>query len=333
MHTDGRFIKDEYNRTIHFVGATEAQTAWGNPATYPYYRHEADPKPMAQRIKELSVKWVRLCVTYTYWIDPSTDSNGKSYKDWIDDYVREFTTRGIYCMVGCMGHEFASDLKNDNPTNWLNFLKELANRYISNPGMCGIYVFNEIHLSGMPVNEQRFYQLQAVQELHSINPHLLVVVTTDRAGNQGFDSWWLNQTQPNIVHSWHQYPWQDYYYADPPCPHAQAYADGNYTLARQLYESYLYDRFFKYSEEYDICMMCEEFGFNDNSTLKVGDKYWNPGWPQIQIDFMNFLEKYGHSWNQYCWWIYDGANYGLANVSDYYTLSPVGKILAQYLAT
>jgi len=47
---------------------------------------------------------------------------------------------------------------------------------------------------------------------------------------------------------------------------------------------------------------------------------------------MDLLNKYGHPWNQYCWWVYTGSNYGLAEESDYCTLSPVGEIWAQYLA-
>jgi hypothetical protein len=66
------------------------------------------------------------------------------------------------------------------------------------------------------------------------------------------------------------------------------------------------------------------------STIRQ-DKYWNPGWPQIQHDFMNLLNKYGHSWNQYEWWRNTGENYGFAKDSDYYTLSPVREVWAQYL--
>ena len=88
-------------------------------------------------------------------------------------------------MVGCMGHEFADDLKNDNPTNWINWLSELANRYKENPGMCGIYVFNEISFSEVPVDKQRIYQYQACQALHVINPNLLLVVDAARVNNQG----------------------------------------------------------------------------------------------------------------------------------------------------
>jgi hypothetical protein len=279
-------------------------------------------------MKELGVTWVRLCLNAKHWLGQAPGGDPELYKSTIDAFVKELTDRGIYCIVGCMGHEFAGDLNADNPANWLNYLQDLANRYKNNPGMCGIYIFNEISLSGVTRDRVRIYQYQAIEQLHSVNPNLLVVV--DAVYDGAIDDWWVTHQLPNVVYSWHNYPWQYYYYG--PTQFAIEYANGNYTLAKQLWEQFLYPRYFKYSQEFNMCLMCEEFGFNDYSLQKEGDKYWNPGWPQIQRDFMDLLDKYGHSWNQYVWWRNTGENYGLAQDSDYYTLSPVGEVWAQYLA-
>ena len=333
LHTDGRYIKNKQGRTLYFVGATHPLMHTPGSGE-PYWDARADPIPFATRMKELGVTWVRLCLGARFWYGEAggfTALGGDPalYRATIDAFVKELTDRGIYCMVGCMGHEYAGELNADNPTNWLNYLSDLANRYINNPGMCGIYVFNEITLSGVTQDRIRNYHYQAAQMLHAINPNLLIVIDANPIGGWGIDSWWITHQLPQVVYSWHQYPWQDYYYAH--SQFATEYANGNYATAKQLWEQVLYDRYFKYSQEHNMCLMCEEFGFNDDSTLNPGDKYWNPGWPQIQHDFIGLLNKYGHSWNQYCWWKNTGENYGLAEDSDYYTLSPVGEVWAQYL--
>lgn len=328
LHTDGRYIKDASGGIVNFVGTTEAQTTWANPATYQYWKHGGDPIPMAERMAELGVTWVRICVTYGKWIDPTTDADGKSYKDWIDDYVREFTSRGIYSMVGNMGHEFTDP---DNLTPWLNFLTELANRYKDNPGMSGIYIYNEP--PSPPFSLDVWHQVAPLgaQAVHDANPNLLILVHGDLPNREGIDPYWISNPIPiaNVVYVFHDYFWQNLFYDHR--DFAENYASGNYELAKQQMEQSMYDRYFKYAVEYNICIMNEEFGFNDDSRLQPGDMYWTPGYPQSVYDYMDLMEKYQVPWNQYCWWVNNGESYGLAQESDYYTLSPVGEIWTQGL--
>jgi len=327
LHTDGRWIKDKSGGILYFVGSTESQTGWSYD-THPDWKHEADPIPMAERMAGLNVTWVRICVTYSKWSDPAI---GESYKDLIDRYVQEFTARGIYVMVGNMGHEFAVDVPN-NPTPWLNFITELTNRYKDNPGMCGIYIFNEPPSPPFTAETWRQWAVLGAQAVHDVNPNLLISVHGNIwSDTSSIDPYWVSNLipVPNVVYVFHYYYWQEYYYAHR--DFAKSYATGNYTLAKQQMEQSLYDRYFKYAVEYNISIMLEEFGFNGGLN-PAGKGYGNePGWPQCQYDFMDLLTKYQIPWNEYSWWVRTDTNYGLADGSDYYTLSSVGEIWAQYL--
>ena len=69
LHTDGRWIKDEYGNIVRFVGGTESQSQFrGN--WHQYWRSEADPVPMANRMESLGASWVRICIDYVKWSDP-----------------------------------------------------------------------------------------------------------------------------------------------------------------------------------------------------------------------------------------------------------------------
>jgi hypothetical protein len=259
------------------------------------------------------------------------DTQGRTYKDWLDDYVRELTSRGIYCWIANMGNEFLTDAP-DNPTPWLNFLTEIANRYKDNPGMCGISIWNEVPLTEIGYNTWYTWANLAAEAINDANPNLLILVRAYHPNRQGIDPHWAdNPIQvPNVVYYYHSYYWHYYYYGHE--DFAESYAAGNYTLAKQQMEQTFYDRFWKYAVEHDMPIMCEEFGFNGGLS-PAGKGYGNePGWPRCQIDFMDLHEKYQIPWNQYDWWVKTDENYGLAE-DDYHTLSGVGEIWSQYLKT
>ena len=323
LHVDGRWIKDGTGRILHFVGCAEAQTSWRRD-TDPYWNHEADPIPMATRMAELGVTWVRICLTYSFWSDPTA---GNTYKDLIDRYVHEFTSRGVYCTVGCMGDEFGNDLTNGNPTNWLNFLSDLANRYKDNPGVCGIYIFNEWQFS-VPLDKCHTYAVQASQTLHGINQNLLILVHGDLLNRQGIDSYWVSNPipVPNVVYLYHDYFWQHYYYDK--SDFALSYEVGNYALAKQQMEAYFYQYLFKYAVEKGMCIMNEESGFADgqNPDLAPGEKGYAPGSPQSIRDYFDLLNKYSIPWNYYAWLM---GGYSLTD--DGVNLNIVGGIWFNHL--
>jgi len=316
LHVDGRWIKDESNNTISFTGTTEAQTDW----RYPTHEHWSDlsgPVPMAEKMAELGVTWVRVCVDYEFWADPTI---GPAYRDLIDRYVNEFTLRNVYCVVGLMSHH----LKDDQAT-WLNFLTELANRYKNNSGMCGIFIFNEPPFPPFTYDIWHQWAVLGAQAVHDANPNLLIVVEVGIGNRDGLDSYWAsNPIQlPNIIYAYHNYFWQCFYYDNR--DFALNYEAGNYALAKQQMEDYFYDNYFKYAVEYDMCIMDEEFGFNDNVGASPEDMGYSPGFPQCMHDFLEIHNKYGIPWNEYAWHM---GGYGLSDGTD---INNVGEIWVQYL--
>lgn len=312
LHTDGRYIKDEYGRILNFTGTTEAQTSWRYD-THEYWDPLSDPIPMAERMAELGVTWVRICINHEFWIDLSIEA---SYKDLIDRYVQEFTARNVYCTVGLMSH----DLKDDQ-AGWLSFLTELANRYKDNPGMCGIFIFNE---PPMGTATWRQWAVLGAEAVHNANPNLLIVVEVGLPNRQGIDPYWLSNpiSVPNVVYAYHDYFWQYHYYG--PVDFTLSYEAGNYALAKQQMEAYFYDRFWKYAVEHNMCIMNEEFGFGIGQ--EPGEMGWNPGFPQCMHDYLELHNKYRIPWCYYAWHM---GGYELT--ADGYNLNVVGQIWLKYL--
>ena len=319
LHTDGRYIKDKYGRILNFTGTTEAQTSWRYD-THEDWNHGSDPIPMAERMAELGVTWVRICINHEFWIDPSI---GASYRDLIDRYVQKFTARNVYSIVGLMSH----DLKDDQ-ANWLSFLNELANRYKANPGMCGIFIFNEPPRPPFTDDTWHQWAVLGAEAVHNANPNLLIVVEVGLSNREGIDPYWLSNpiSVPNVVYAYHDYFWQHYYYDKH--DFALSYEAGNYALAKQQMEDYFYDRFWKYAVEHNMCIMNEEFGFADGQgpNLTPGDMGYTPGAPQSIHDYFELHNKYGIPWCCYAWHM---GGYSLTD--DGVILNLVGEIWVQYL--
>jgi hypothetical protein len=93
-------------------------------------------------------------------------------------------------------------------------------------------------------------------------------------------------------------------------------------------EAYLYDRHFKWAVEHNICIVNEEFGFQEGNRpdLTPGQQGYDPGFPQCMKDYLELMNKYSIPWNEYCWWI---GGYGLT--SDWVNLNIVGQIWVKYL--
>ena len=321
LHVEGRYIMDKSGVPVMFVGCTEAQTAWSYPTapnTPPWWSHASDPIPMAESMAELGVKWVRIFISYEFWVDPTI---GASYRDLIDRYIQEFTTRNVYCIVTLGMPQSFTDA---DQAVWLALLTEVANRYISNAGMCGISLFNEPQSD---VNTWRAWARLGAAAVHAANPNLLILVHSLSGYPRYVDGDYWRQNPigvPNVVWVYHNYFWQCYYYDKE--NFALNYEAGNYALAKQQMEAYFYDRYFKWAVEYGMCIMNEEFGFNDNTGATPADKGYSPGFPQCMHDYLQLHNKYSIPWNEYAWHM---GGYGLTD--DGVTLNTVGEIWFEYL--
>ena len=317
LHTEGRRIKNAFGETVQLRGCARS-----------HLLKMADPVNEAIRLRNLGVSWLRLFVHYETWIDPV---GGGVYQALVDQYVSSFTQRGIYVSIVNMSNYFMNDV---DSTGWIAFIMELVNRYKDNPRMYGIAIWNEPPLGILGINRWYSWVVQAAEAINAVNSNLLILVNSGLPNRKGIDTHWVDNpvSVPNVVYYFHDYFWQHFYYNTPIIDDfALKYNEGDFETAKILMEEQYYNRFFKYAVENDMCIVHDEFGFNGG--LNPANKgYGNePGWSQCQIDYMDMLEKYEIPWNQYSWWVKTEQNYGLAEESDYYTLSPVGEIWARYL--
>ncbi len=333
LHVDGRWIKDNTGKILHFVGCAEAQTSWRRD-TDPYWNHATDPIPMTTEMTELGVTWVRICVTYTFWSDPAL---GPSYQNLIDSYVRNLTSRGVYCIISPMGDEFTNDVPS-NPTPWLSFLTELVNRYRNDPGMCGISIWNEPPWPPFDATIWEQWAIFGAQAVHAANPNILIIVCAALPNQAGLDPYWTSNPIPvsNVVYDYHDYFWHYYYYSsasnhkwtNPPPDFVMSYQAGNYALAKQQIEVSFYAQYWKYAIEDNMCIMNEEFGFADGQTpgLTPGQQGYTPGTPQSIYDYFDLLNKYSIPWNYYAW-----SMGGYSLTDDGVNLNIVGEVWLNHL--
>lgn len=276
----------------------------------------------ARRLSGLGVRWLRVFVKASMWTDPA-------YRALVDEYVEKFTARNVY--VSLVNMENRPWMTDPDPSNLVAFLEELVTRYAANPGMCGVAVWNEPPKGVLTFDKWRAWARTAAAAIHAASPDALIWIEAGLPNRRGLDPYWRDNPAPtpNVVLYYHDYFWMHYFYNQD--AFALSYAAGDFEKALEEMEQTLFDRFFKYAVEDGLCICCDEFGFNGGLS-PAGNPGAEPGWPQCQVDYLNLLSKYEIPWNQYSWWVKTVQNYGLAEESDFYTLSPVGKIWRQYLA-
>lgn len=313
LHVDGRYIKDSTGKIIQLTGTTVAHTAWKSP-DLPYWDTRVDPIPMAEAMKEHGANYVRICINREYWIDPAQPN----YKLKIDEYVKEFTDRGIYCTVGLMSHELVEGMKE----TWKDFLVELALRYKNNKGVYGIYIYNEPQINN---DEWRIWVREGVNALKQANPDIIPLVHASTGYPRTIEiDYWLDKPELHQVQwVYHNYFWQYGYYGR--ADFFMSYENGDYELAKQQMETEYYNSYFKIAVDNNICVQNEEFGFGYTPDKVLGDMGYTPAFPQCMRDYIELHNKYSITWNEYAW--YQGG-YAIADLN---ILNEVGEIWAQYL--
>ncbi len=342
LHTDGRYIKDAANNTVVLRGVARGEIDYCFSSEYQgwYEHHEVERD--YDRLKSLGVNIVRLALNPDFWTNHSTlpdiDGVTTEYVQLVDDIVSWCEARGIYLMLEHhAGSQTGLAQIYVDPTNWINWLVELATRY-RNDSYVSINILNEPPGDSYcppPYNTRetcsaRWRQVasMAIEAIRAVSPNVLLWV--DPAGFAGsplvYDFSGKPLPYPNIVYCMHTY-----YHSDlgtlvgnswPARDYAQAYWEGNLTYAKQSYEQFLFSYGWSLLNE-NLPVAVTEFGvwYPDNS--------WN-----VQIkDFYDLCQKYGVSWIQWWWHGYWDSNpseidYHLLE-DDWQTLSPIGVIWAQ----
>ena len=176
LHTEGRYMKNDRGQKVHLVGCARS--------------HDfkfSDVTREAGRLSSLGVQWIRLFLKASKWVEAD-------YRALVDQYVAEFTARGVYvCLVNMENRPWVEDL---DPSNLIAFLEGLATRYQDNPGMMGISIWNEPPLGALGLDKWRSWAKQAAAALHAVNPKLLIYLSAYLWNRQGIDPYWANSPSP-----------------------------------------------------------------------------------------------------------------------------------------
>jgi len=332
LHTEGRYIKDEYGNNVILKGAGYSilEWGWGNPD---YYMDGHFNSEFFDLFIQSGGNSIRLALTM-YTIN-------QSYLDLVDSVIEWCRERNIYVIL---------DMHNGNPDNWtenvilqilenpttappeyplswIDWLAFYANRYKDDPLVCGINIFNE-PCQNIPTGYTRetFFNLwrndalMAAQTIHSINPNALVFVwgmfwgeTLDDWSNDPLDN-------PNIV-----YCFTRHMEFDDSEPYYNYYITGDYNRGKQEFIDLWTGSgiFTMLNLGYPIDLM--EWGSQNPSYPNYEAAYL--AWTEDVFAILNENGIGSHYWDYSGYTTNDGC---LLLHDDWSTLSTRGEIWAQY---
>jgi len=315
LHTVGKSIKDFYGRTLRPIGCEWQEPVWLNHLG-------SDLIQRADRMKELGVSIVRVSLNAWLW------RNDPTYKPFIDQIVAELGSRDIYTILNFQKDKQFGAMTDaeeiaylENPTELINFWRDVALRYINTPSACAYEIFPAVWpASGYDMNTlQTLWHpvaLQVVNEIHSINPNVLCFVPD--AGPsivRGFQTSPL--PAPNVVYLIHRY----YHYdLQAGLAYAVSYSTGDLETAKRQMINTFKPGFLDFSQSYPVFFI--EFG----ATME------NPNW-NVQIeDLHNLLRDYGLGFTQHVWYPNPSESYGFGMImEDFLTLNLIGEIWSKYI--
>lgn len=328
LHTDGKYIKNEYNQTVFLRGA-----AFGGLDSWTYWQGGFDL--LVYRMNQYSLLTNGKPTVIRVPITPYPKSTDPQYKfpnlptiynEAVDQIVGLAEENNIYLVLefhgGCSRSE-CTRLGQD-PTDWINWWLYWVNRYKNNPCVCGFEIYNEpwdTNFGGGDnvLGRQRWLNIatQCYQAIRAANPKALVFVASASPFNFIDNYWMENPLGPNAVYTWDTY-YKNWAYGWVP----QCYDEGDFNLGLLRMTDYLYRvcHIGKAAMEYNLPVLGSEFGWGGNE--------WN-NWERQMADELNLLNEWETNWYVWWWWA-NPPNFGLA-MDNYDALSPQGEIWAEYL--
>jgi hypothetical protein len=308
LHTDGKYIKNEYGTTVFLRGVALGDLSWridfqGGIT----YRINQLVKLTAGKVTVIRVAISHAPSTYGWALDTP-----EVFDPAMDELMSVAVANNIYVWTNFHG-TYDPDLVNEfkrNPTRLINWHLHFINRYKDIPNFLGIEVWNEPPTDYLTWTEWRNISQQVYNAVRAANPKALIIVA-------GYDysrinqEWVDNPLGAQAVYSWDSYWYHlDYNYYQKP------YYDGDYTTGYARMLQYLLDWA---NIGAPLPIICSEFGWRPQDNLQACN------------DWFKIMNLYDNNWACWMWWG-NPANYGLATDSTYTELTPHGKILAQYLS-
>jgi len=348
LHTDGRYIKNEYGRIVQLTGF-----GWQDLLISDHVSaSQGSIQFRIKRHKEIGVNHFRVSISLLgRWAKPEEHPE---YIPTIDEIVQECVKNDMYVyfcfhqgsykddgLMQALINNSAYDVWSDARDAWLNYAKEIASRYKDYPNVFGFQNWAEpgwarfgrkyLNKEGDPTaaaelaTDWASFNLDVARAIHSVNPHALVVVMSPGY----YRSKWVSDyyvyhplPEPNIV-----YGWQDYYYSWSGTPVYESYAAGNFDLAKKQHEAALYLQAFKMLEKNIAPVMITEFAFSNQYFTGEPNEY------VAMRDMFKLFSKWNAHWTMFCWCDQPQVNKWSFLESDWSTLTQNGQIAAEYLYT
>lgn len=308
LHTEGRYIKDQYGREVVLHGVNLDIRDIDNVTIFRWRFGGNTVNETITLTKQVGAKIIRLAADGGLWERPD-------YKELVDTVVALSADAGMYVAIDFhqIIDEWTPQLKAEmimNDTSqqralWLDFWISVATRF-KNQSAVLYSILNEPQKAKYKLDEAApaWYDLalNLSREIHAVNPKALILVSTlcDSSKKiQYFDQNPLPES--NIVYVWHDYYANDLYFPYRKYQYALNYADGNLSTARVELEQFLQDAAL-FMLDLDLPVIMEEFGatptFLNQSTR---EKYPVPNWDIEIQDRYNFYASYNLTWIQWIW--------------------------------
>jgi len=234
LHTEGRYIKDMYNRTVLLRGVWLAEYAdscvgaWGGD----YYRwNEANVKADMQNLRDVwHVNVVNTFIWGNWWVDDLAVTLGgfstnQHYRFAIKEAARIAQQYGIYFQIrlwepnsaeGAVDQPYAPYSTRWTQQDFVNFWSSVATELKGYPNI----IFT---LYDEPAGNQTLWFTMATQAINAIRAagaENLVVVHWGFCGDNMWMERWINESRPihNIVFSNHIYRYHGTFAYNPNSP-------------------------------------------------------------------------------------------------------------------
>jgi hypothetical protein len=309
LHVEGRYIKNELGDIVFLRGAAFGDLSWQNKW------QGGSVLPRFQEYIKYGANVVRCAIGGRTLYDPSVVAS--SVQELFDLCV----ANNIYVVLdfhGGLSAEECASLGADS-TPYLEWWRYWVSKYYNVPNV--LYeLYNEPWTEEIGGAEVYYSMIrQAISLIQSYNPRALIIVASANWNTIDADYWVNNPVNGNIVYSW------DHYYKDFGLELKNAYKTGDYETGYQLMDQQIYSDAMYASVEYNLPVVCTEFGFLPEHFPN------NVIIPQAVEDYISVMNKYETGWLMWMWW-QNPSNYGMCDGS-WSKLYITGEIWARYLVS
>lgn len=200
LHTEGKFIKNEFGRTVFLVGVDFPHFIWA-----PQIKDRASEQQF-EYMRQWEINVVRITISPSYW------NQSESYRTKLDDIIGWAENNDIYSALNA--HYFGDTTDIMNPefswSEWLDFWIKITNRYKGRVSVLYDLMNEPFNIS--PETHQ-LKMLEAVDAIRSIDQNVSIIM--EEISEESWMDVALNyeQTHPinrtNIIFSQHRFYWNN----------------------------------------------------------------------------------------------------------------------------